>query len=240
LSCSNLNQNFNIEFFSPECSLPVGYWGKYRIKALLPIVVGIGTLAFYGMFVVTRYWLIPKILPRYYRGWNRVKSIERIYTLFGTLLTATYTLTVSNIFSPFDCTKQPDGSYLMSKNSSVYCYQDEWKSHLGETVFFLILYSFILPGVIAVRFYQQRKDPDSPQFQSRFQSLVSPYRKEFYYWELVTMLKRSLFFIALEFLSSYSYSSKFFSVLLMLFVFFCVDIVVFPFTSLYYNIFSTL
>eukprot|EP00475_Leptophrys_vorax_P019004 TRINITY_DN25968_c0_g1_i3.p1 TRINITY_DN25968_c0_g1~~TRINITY_DN25968_c0_g1_i3.p1 ORF type:complete len:750 (+),score=136.20 TRINITY_DN25968_c0_g1_i3:230-2251(+) len=232
--------NFNIEFFSPECSLPLGFWGKYLVKALLPIVVAFGTLFFYFSWVFLRYWLVPKVLPQFFRGWNRHRAIERILTMFGTLVTATYTLTVSNSFSPFDCTKQPDGTFLMTKNSSVYCYEAEWRSYLGITVFFLIFYSFLVPGSIAVRFFMQRKDPDNPEFQSRFKSLVSPYRREFFYWELILMLKRSLFFIALQFLSSYSYSSKFFSVLIMLFVFFCVDIVIFPFSSQYLNVFSTL
>jgi NADH:ubiquinone oxidoreductase subunit 6 (subunit J) len=137
--------------------------------------------------------------------------------LFPTIFSATvvmYTFLVSNSVSPFNCvSSENDGKviFVMAMNPIQECYQGAWNSHLPFVILFSIAYGNLFPVAISTLFLQNRRNLDDPQFTAGYGSLISPYRRYFFFWELVAMLKRAAFVTMTQFLSTKEgqYFSKF-------------------------------
>jgi hypothetical protein len=208
---------------------------------LMPLIGTFGTISTYVMWIGFRHYAIPKAFPRYRKGFDKPKAIERVYSMFGTMVTATYTLVISTAFGPFDCKKQANSTrYVMTQNSSQYCFESEWQKNFPFALIFLISYGCFVPLGLAIRFWRQRNDIDNQTFQSRFRQLINSYRREYYFWELVTMMKRASIFITIQLSSNMYSATRFFTILLLLLFFFGSDIAVFPYATKYLNSLSSL
>jgi hypothetical protein len=125
---------------------------------------------------------------------------------FSTAVTL-YTFLLSNSVSPFNCKayyNELDGEtkYIMARNPAQECYDAIWFSHLRFVITFSVIYGLWFPFVVGYIFYRHRKRIDDHEFQSGYGALVSVYRRTFFFWEFVSMLKRASFVVMTEFLNS--------------------------------------
>jgi heme/copper-type cytochrome/quinol oxidase subunit 2 len=140
--------------------------------------------------------------------WTRLVDTKKIIVpiLFSSAVTL-YTFLVSNSLSPFNCVSSYNDSlqkniYYMARNPSKPCYDNEWYFHLNFVIIFSVTYGLLFPLMVAVMFYRQRKKIDEHDFQFGYGALVSLYTRTFFFWELVSMMKRASFVIMTEFLST--------------------------------------
>jgi hypothetical protein len=147
---------------------------------------------------------------------SRGVALQTLKVLFPMTCTAgvriLYAFLASNAISPLYCARS-DGSnlYIMKSNPSSICYSKEWWSNFSAVMFFIFLYTGILPFTIATIFYIKRNQLEDESFVKSFRTLTSPYKRAFFYWELVSVLKRTSFIFVAQFISinSDSYFARF-------------------------------
>jgi hypothetical protein len=153
---------------------------------------------------------------------------ERAFSVFLFLITSLFTFIVSIAFSPFRCSLQVDGSYTLIPKPSEDCFSTEWFSHLWLT---LIALSFIL-FVPVVLFFKLRS------FKGRFQSnifvwrygiLTHVYKEKYYYWEILSMLRKSVIVVIVDLFSDFPVSLRYFVLVTFLLVWMSLESWIQPF-----------
>jgi hypothetical protein len=127
---------------------------------------------------------------------------QRMINVCSFVIVAFYTLLISTVLQPFDCTRQNDGSYTLTNAPSLQCFDSNWNSHLPAVIFFGILYVVSIPLFLSWLFWRLRHEIHSKKFISRYNLLVSSYKPRFFYFELVNMLKKALFVLSTGYFSS--------------------------------------
>jgi hypothetical protein len=232
------SQNINIELFSPECAFKATFWTKYFAKLLFPLVIA----AFVILLLLLRMILMKKYpaLSRFLKGNDlSITLFEKVLSLFSFLLVAFYTLLISTVLQPFNCTRQPDNSYTLTKSPSLGCYDSKWNQNLPFVVIFIILYGFGIPSFILWIFYSNRHKIRTFEFMRKFSSLIAPYRPKLYYFELCVMLKRALFVISNDFLAQQIYIVRYTSSLSILFFFAWLNVILSPYRNKNYNLLAS-
>jgi hypothetical protein len=225
--------NVNIELFGPECYTRISYWSKYYLKVSLPLALAL----LFPLYAQIRIFVWKKLGKG--KPVDEALLSKRTWSIFAFFIVGLYTLVISATVQPLNCTKQTDGTYLMTKNPNQNCYTDQWRKDLGGVIFFLLLYAFFFPAGLAYLFWKNKDNLDTADFAVRFGTLVRPYRRGCYWWELVTMLKRAGFVIVLDFLQiGSSRFTVYYVALCTLFFFLWVDIAFAPYATRDYNRFS--
>eukprot|EP00475_Leptophrys_vorax_P029734 TRINITY_DN4390_c0_g2_i3.p1 TRINITY_DN4390_c0_g2~~TRINITY_DN4390_c0_g2_i3.p1 ORF type:complete len:336 (+),score=53.15 TRINITY_DN4390_c0_g2_i3:448-1455(+) len=202
------------------------FWHKFYAKMLFPIFLATLFSAHLGFQRALSFrW--TQLFKQ-----NPLPTSVRIFSLFQFVVIAFYTFIVSNVFQAFYCLRQPDGSYTMVEFPSSRCYDESWNKHIPALGLFGFLYGVAFPCTLAYIFWTNRKNIDATDFHLKCGSLISPYSRKYFYWEVVVLLKRSSFIVSNEFLSiSQSYGERFFIAVILLFVFFWLDAVYSPYKS---------
>jgi hypothetical protein len=223
----------NIELFSPECAIKASFWDKYYFKLFIPLILSaVVLLLLVGKIVLLEKF--PHIAAKF--KLQKFKFAQKLTGLFSFMVVGFYTLLISTVVQPFNCTKQPDGSFTLTKAPSLKCFDSAWNQHLPVIVLFFILYGLSIPLVMIFLFYRNKNRIFTTDFKSRYDALISPYRPRFFYFEIVIMLKRALFVISNDFLSVASYSARYFSGFATLIFFFWLDILILPFQNKNFNL----
>lgn len=84
---------------------------------------------------------------------------------------------------------------------------------------FVVLYSLIVPCCLAFVLFRIRKDLFSLKIRRRYGVLFNFYRRNCFWWEIVSMARRAIFFISLEFVGSidFTQTKQFLSISLLFF-----------------------
>jgi hypothetical protein len=163
---------------------------------------------------------------------------ERLISVVVLFVIALYTFLVSSALSPFKCSSF-NGRYTMFESPSDSCFDADWFKHLPAVIFFALAYTLGLPGILLFLFWKNRANLDNEHFLAVFQSLVSPYRTRFVWWEIVSVSKRTLFVVLCSFLSmSESTSGLVFSAFCVLIVFMFLEIICKPFKRHHHYVIS--
>lgn len=158
---------------------------------------------------------------------------------FTFFIISLYTLVISASIQPLNCILQSDGTYLMGRNPSEFCYTDEWYSSIGGVIFFIFVYAGIFPICLAIFYWKNNKNLDSIEFISQFEVLMKPYRRGCYWWEIVVMIRKAAFVAVLDFLDlGESRFTVYYIALCTLFLFLWIDIAVSPYATREFNKFS--
>jgi hypothetical protein len=208
--------NLNIEIFSPECSSPISFWGKYNLKQALPIISTAAVL------LVT---ILGRALKK--AQFNLVSLMHLLLTIGCSVYLSLYSLIMSSWVDAFNCQKQEAGVYILVKNPSLKCFDDLWKAHLASIVIFGLLNLIIVPGFLLSVVLKIRPTIDTPETQKKYAFLVSQYQARYYYWELVAVLKRVLLFCSLGLFNQSAV--KYFLAVAIQFVFVFLDVMVEPY-----------
>jgi hypothetical protein len=223
-----LYQNINIELFAPECALNVQFWGKYYIKI-------------FGPFVLSSFVAIGCLIQELAAQRNIIakpkKSLYlRVTTAAAFILIALYTSSISVALTPFNCKKQPNGTYTLLKDPSIICYDEDWNQRLGVVVLAILCGPIAIPVGLFYIYFRNRKDHHSLNFLKTFDLLVSPYRPPYYYWELVVMLRRTFFVLSTDFLGGSSYAVRYSVSTVVLVTFFWIEAICLPYAGETLNI----
>eukprot|EP00475_Leptophrys_vorax_P008193 TRINITY_DN15276_c0_g2_i2.p1 TRINITY_DN15276_c0_g2~~TRINITY_DN15276_c0_g2_i2.p1 ORF type:complete len:629 (-),score=117.05 TRINITY_DN15276_c0_g2_i2:730-2343(-) len=218
--------NVNIELFAPECVVSLGYWDKYYVKV-------------FGPFFLVAFVIILKVLRNIalrLRGAPDHQTLAKdlAESSTGMLLfvaVTLYTSSVSITFTPFNCEPQPNGSFTLIKDSSVICFDEGWRSHLGVVVFAILVYPIGVPCSLIFIFLKNRLNFSSAAFLKKYDALVSPYRHPCLFWELVVMLKRTFFVLSSDFLGGSTYSVKYGVSILVMISFCWLDMLFSPYSQ---------
>jgi hypothetical protein len=167
-------------------------------------------------------------------------DFKPMWGIFCFINVALFTFVISNVVEPFNCTLQSDGSYMMTHNPSTLCYGEMWRSHLPGMVIFLLINGVFGPSVIIYFFWTNRHFPETEPFRSRFSALMTPYKRRFFYWEIFVMLKRTVFIVSGNFLSSNgaTYIVKYCTSVFILFISGWLEMLASPYTSSDFNLCS--
>jgi hypothetical protein len=133
---------------------------------------------------------------------QRFSTTQKIINVFSFAVVTFYTLLISTVLQPFDCTKQIDGSYTLTYAPAFKCFDSVWSYNLAAVIFFVLLYVVAIPICMCWIFWRHRGNINSSKFISKYSLLVSSYKPRFFYFELANMLKKALFVISTGVLSS--------------------------------------
>eukprot|EP00475_Leptophrys_vorax_P028010 TRINITY_DN401_c1_g1_i5.p1 TRINITY_DN401_c1_g1~~TRINITY_DN401_c1_g1_i5.p1 ORF type:complete len:691 (+),score=123.41 TRINITY_DN401_c1_g1_i5:269-2074(+) len=208
--------NINIGFSSPECAVKTSFWTSFHIKMLLPLII-IMLVGILNLMIN----LVKNIRP--------LLQVERLVQIALFIMMISYTMQVVTLVQPLNCFQRGDGYYYLYSDQSVRCLDQEWNRNVGFSALYFIIFLGIFPGVISTILYMNRHDLENPKFNKLFGQLVQPYRKKFFYWEAVVMMRK--IFLALTFQVFGSFLSKtgqLFFIIIVLFGFLFLEVVKLP------------
>ena len=189
------------------------YWTQYSIQALAPLIL-FGVLYFIGAL---KYVIFSWRNRHFIRAKHKSEAapFERAFSLYLFFLTSLFTLIASVAFSPFRCFKQDDGSYTLISNPSEDCYDGVWFSHIWAIVFSL-LFIVAVPVSIFFLLRSYRGRFQSNEFIWRYGLLTNIYKDKYYYWELLSMFRKTLIVVFVDLLGNYSRYVKTFLLIIFL------------------------
>jgi len=116
------------------------------------------------------------------------------------LVLFTYTMELSSLFEPFNCVEQ-DGILVVTHEPTQECYTDAWYAAIPALIFFGCIYLILIPGTLIAILYWYRDSTHTITFRAKFEILTRDYRKKFYWYECVAILKRFLIIAVSETMS---------------------------------------
>jgi hypothetical protein len=183
------------------CVENIDFWNIYSIQVFLPLILCAALLAFAGLkqFLINR--KNRHVVKASFK--SVADPFERAYSLLLLYLTSLFTLIVSVAFSPFRCYLQIDGSYTLIPKPSENCFDGVWLSHIW-VIILALLFIGIVPFAIFYRLRSYKGNFKSNQFLWRYGLLTDVYKEKYYYWELMSMFRKTLIVIFVDLLSNYS------------------------------------
>ena len=118
------------------------------------------------------------------------------------LILSFYTTLISSLLEPFNCVLL-DGvdTFVIASNPSERCFTEEWYDKLGFVIVFGSLYFVVLPGILIWILMKYRGRFETLDFINRFGALTRSYRPEYFYWELVEIMRKASIVICIDFLT---------------------------------------
>jgi hypothetical protein len=200
-------QNLNIELASPECSFPMDFWSKYTIKMLFLPSLSV-------LLLLASAFQIRQTINRKFELFS--KAFEHLLPTIVVISSGLHSFLVSSAVQPLNCIRSDTDSssavFVMAYNPSYRCYDQQWYIHLPLVLLFCILYGLVLPLTVGYALFVHRTNIDEPKFSNRYGVLFKHYRREYFFWELVLMLKKVTLILTVQFLSTRkkaSYGVKF-------------------------------
>lgn len=210
--------NLKFDMFAPECGARITYWDKWRFVQSIPV-------AFLLCFIAT-FVLINTLRPQQHRPWQTFMS-GYVY-----IFLSIYTFVAASALEPLNCIAQPDGTSTMAFNPSVNCFSEEWNSYMPQIISSAVFYCLIIPGALVIVFWRNRDVNTPSTFTMLFGPIIYSYKEQYYYWDLVTLLKRVLVVLFVQLVYTYARSStgfKVFSIFVLLLAFLLVHGMVNPY-----------
>jgi hypothetical protein len=171
---------------SLECAAPFTFWSKYKLKMTFPFMLLVFVLLNGSVFVV-----VSTVFRKQKVDFHFLR--QRCASFFLQTVVSCYTLIISGATSPLICLKQADGSETLVRNPSISCRAGEWNIEYPTIVFFLVLYAGIFPILLLFVLIINRKKLEHPQMIVYFGSFTRQYKPDFFWWEIVFLIKRAMF-----------------------------------------------
>jgi hypothetical protein len=126
---------------------------------------------------------------------------EALLPTLSVVVVTLFTYIISSAISPLSCVRHQN-QFLMYRNPSQDCFSDDWFNHLPMVVFFILAYGICFPIGIAIILAKHFRTERNEESLRIFGSLVKSYKTQFFYWELLAMLKKTMFVLSTEFINS--------------------------------------
>jgi hypothetical protein len=161
----------------------------------------------------------------------RLVILEKLKFAFVLTVALFYTLIFTTIISPFNCVSQGNNAFSLTYNATISCYDSDWMNYrLPVLIIFIILYVVLFPYLLIREYliFRRRSDVKMERLSPLFIFLTRSYRPSLYWWELVHLLKR----LAIILFGTFDIrvgTEKYFSILIVLLIFFMIDLTFFPY-----------
>jgi hypothetical protein len=161
---------------------------------------------------------------------RRVRHVFRkIVYVFDKVVLLLFTLVISAIFSFFDCTIVRPGEYVIRTQASIKCFDKKWYQELAQVTLFLLLYVIAFPLRLLWIFRRMQKDR-KVMTDPNYQHIIRGFKKRYYWWDMVNVLKRLLFVFGSQFLfSGLNTATRLLLSTLILYFFFALDAYIEPY-----------
>jgi hypothetical protein len=138
-----------------------------------------------------------------------------------------YTFVLSMVLSAFRCYPQEDGSFTLLPSPSHDCYDSEWYSNLWIIVLGISFLVYLPVQVVLILWKNQKIS--SNMFFARYGVLVSPYKKQYFYWEVILMMRKLLLICLVDLTNGLPNTDRSFILVCFLFAEMFLDVFLNPF-----------
>jgi hypothetical protein len=178
----------DIELYGTECSVPK-YWNLWDLKILLPLLI---ILCFIILLVVDR---CLEFLKHYFQR-KSIQSVnwDRYILSFTTIMNFMILPFLSFVIEPFVCIKYSQDKIVVASRPSIECYSKEWNQRLPVGIVMITLYGVIMPLLYAYSLFQI-SERNFIHLRNRFGSMITNYKYQFLWWEIVVYTKKVLIFV---------------------------------------------
>lgn len=190
--------NIDLSVLSLECTYPIDYTTGWRLKVLFPYLFGL----FYVAYTIVAW---PYLLFYKFRedlGLARRECVVFIYkSINATFLISSilYISTVKTLFEPFACTRQPDGTLTMPLYPALECGSEQYLTEIMPTAYVTLFTIAIGYPVLLALVFASGYDTMSEAVFISTQIVRAPYKKKYYFWEVVDLLRKLILAIVLNF-----------------------------------------
>jgi hypothetical protein len=132
------------------------------------------------------------------------------------------------VLSAFRCYPQEDGSFTLLPSPVNDCYDSEWFNNFW-IIFCGISFLVYFPIQVGLILWKNRRNILSNTFYARYNVLVLPYKKQYFYWEVVLILRKLLFICLVDLTNGMPNNERSFILTCFLFVEMFMDIFLRPF-----------
>jgi hypothetical protein len=179
------------------------------------------------------------------KKWKHMTTLlwlRRVEAFAIITFTSMYTLVIAGLFSTVKCQQQPDGSYTLIDNSSIRCFEGEWKEkHLGAIILFAVLYLLVLPIwllTVFLRFSLDFQDRDQHRSfwlpsANHLAFVHRSFKRKYFWWIAVDLLKKVAIIACSAFLSGADNSKtvNYLATLILLIVYLLIDVTVMEYAT---------
>eukprot|EP00919_Chromeraceae_sp_WS-2016_P024617 GHVR01058191.1.p1 GENE.GHVR01058191.1~~GHVR01058191.1.p1 ORF type:complete len:529 (+),score=69.29 GHVR01058191.1:105-1691(+) len=92
----------------------------------------------------------------------------------------------------FNCHKHPSGTLTLKSHPYIICYRDEWMEALPLGIAAVVVYVFLLNGLLTILTLLGPRLTIHPNWAQRLQFLFVRFRPQRYYWNIVLQLRNTL------------------------------------------------
>lgn len=145
--------------------------------------------------------------------------ISRMIYLSVFLFSSMFTKLATTVFKPLQCLIQPDGTFTMIMSPTQNCYEGDWLQNYPYVIALSIALLGVAPLCIIIEFWRNRGNTDSLEFDWKYGALTRPYRKKYYWWELVATVKKTVYVALVDVLADVTQYARLFYLICFLMAF---------------------
>ncbi|KAJ3445328.1 g protein-coupled receptor-related [Anaeramoeba flamelloides] len=148
-------------------------------------------------FHLIKYYLLLPFFQCFSK--QELKNLKNIMiNVYLTLLTLLYLLLSQKSLQVFDCTYDSSSkNYVFQPEPNYNCFEKWWYQFLPFSIISIVLYILGIPLLIVYLLIKNSKILTERQFDLKFGLLCTRYNKNFFFWEIVIMI-RKLFLVILQ------------------------------------------
>ncbi len=101
-------------------------------------------------------------------------------------------------FQLYSCNQIDTDTFVLSSDNQIQCYTEEWYSFVYGTSGFMLIYVIGIPAYTWYQLYSNhelfttKKRWLREEVESKYGALFLPYKKSFWYWEVIEMIRKML------------------------------------------------
>jgi hypothetical protein len=194
--------------------MSIGFWAVYQFQILIPIILPTILFLLSCAVLAVEYKRNPKL-------WDDIQKrkvphpFEKALSLFIFIITALYTALMTFVLAPFRCLPQSNGTYTLIPNPSENCFDEKWRSHMPFIAFGL-LQIVVIPICLIGIYSRHRRNQQSNFYRWRYGLLFRAYKDEFYWWELVIVIRKTAFVFLVDATNDLETPMRFFVIMVFL------------------------
>ncbi|KNC56407.1 uncharacterized protein AMSG_02378 [Thecamonas trahens ATCC 50062] len=185
--------------FGSQCVLR-SFYAKYALSILLPSLVCVVTC---GTLLALRALSGRVGLLAFFAPLRDKSPRALIDTLAFSLGPVAYLPLSKLALIIFDCTRMPNGSYVLDADPGSACFNGSWWSVFPLGAAMVIIFVIGMPAYFAGMMYASSTTLFEPETTARLGSLYRLYRKAYYWGEVANLIKRLVLVLVLLFVSEY-------------------------------------
>ncbi|KAJ3433709.1 repeat outer membrane protein [Anaeramoeba flamelloides] len=154
-----------------------------------------------NIFIYPILWIryqFSRILTHGFSEQERKDLFNNLINAYSILLSLLYLFIALTIFEFFDCTQiGTTNKYFLDSDPSLLCFEGWWWKYFPVAIFFGVLYILGIVLLLSWALWYYSKKIDEVTFNKRFGLLCVRYTKDYYFWEILVML-RKLFLVVFD------------------------------------------